>query len=303
MNRPGEMAPGGPLQIDSHVHVLPPRRLRGLVRWLKRAYPAHPVAEDVTAAEILTDLRAAGVTHFFNLAYPIAEIETESLNDFNARFCADTPGAIPFASLHQDTPDKAGVAQRALARGFIGFKFHPFVQRFDPWDARMGPLYAAMEDAGRPVIFHTGFELFYGQPMPVAELINLVQRHPRLPLVFVHMAFPELETVFAAMADYPELYLDATNVLACFREEYRPMLKLFGRDMGMLDVLAEGLERFRGRIMYGSDHPAGMGSYRQIWDDVAPLPVSDEVKQDLRGGAAQAFIERFAPGFDWGRRL
>jgi uncharacterized protein len=298
-----EPGQGDLVLIDSHVHILPPRRLRGLVRWLRRAYPAHPVAEDVSAAEILDDMRAAGVSHFFNLAYPLAAVETDPLNDFNARFCAETPGAIPFASLHQDTEDKASVAERALARGAIGLKFHPFVQRFDPWDARMGPLYAFMEEAGRPVILHTGFEFFYGQPMPAAELIKLAARHPRLPLVFVHMAFPELEIVFAAMAEYPQLYLDATNVLACFREQHRPMLKFFGRDMAMLDVLAEGLTRFRGRILFGTDHPAGMGSYQQIYDDLDFLPVADEVKADLRGGAARAFIERFVPGFDWTRRL
>jgi predicted TIM-barrel fold metal-dependent hydrolase len=289
--------------IDSHVHVLPPRRQRGLVRWLKRAYPQHPVSEDITADEIVSDLRAAGVTHFFNLAYPLAASETDELNDFNFEFCERTPGAVPFASLHPETPDKVKVGERALARGFIGFKFHPFVQGFDPWDARLDRFYGLMQEARRPVLLHTGFELFYGKPMPSSRLIELVKRYPRLPFVFVHMAFPDLAAMFELMADYPDLYLDATNVVSCFHERYRAMLEVFGSSGVSFETMRDGLERFPGRTLFGTDHPAGMGSYAEVWSDLAGAPLSAEVRAMLRGGAARGLIERLVPGFDWGRSL
>jgi uncharacterized protein len=147
-------------RIDPHIHILPQKRLAGLMRWIKKGFPQHPVPVDIDAEGILSDLRKAGTTHFFNLCYPIKVEETDFLNDWNMDFCKKTPGAIPFASLHQETTNKVEVAEKSIENGFVGFKFHPFVQKFDPWDKRMDNFYEFMNEAKRPVIFHTGFDDF-----------------------------------------------------------------------------------------------------------------------------------------------
>jgi predicted TIM-barrel fold metal-dependent hydrolase len=269
------------------------------VRWLLKAWPNHPVPETVTAEDIIADLKNQGASHFFNFAYPLKVEETEPLNRFNKEFCDQTPGAIPFASLHQDSPAKDKIAEHAIASGFVGFKFHPFVQRFDPWDTRMDPLYAFLQDAGRPVIFHTGFEAFYMLKMPVAELGKLKKRFPRLPMVFVHMTFPELEWAFNILSEYPDLYLDATNVLACFRPFFKPFLDTAPGGDKLLDVLLSGLTEHKGRVMYGSDHPAGMGALSDIYSDLDALDIDDDTRTWVRGYAAKAFIEKFEPDHDW----
>ena len=290
--------------IDSHVHILPQERLGGLMRWILRLIPAHPVPEEVTAQYILEDLRREGVTHFFNLVYPLKEEETDSLNGFNGRLCSAIPGAIPFASMHQDTPDKASVAEDALKSfPFIGFKFHPFVQGFDPWDKRMDPLYAFLQEAGRPVIMHTGFGDYYGRPMPATELEGLLKRYPRLPFVLAHMAFPEVEAAFSMLEVYPELYLDATLVLPYLRPECEPYLASLPGGLGIIDSLIEGIETHAGRVLYGSDHPAGMGGLSDIYRDLTDLPVSDSLKKSIRVDAPKAFVSRFEPGFDWRANL
>jgi predicted TIM-barrel fold metal-dependent hydrolase len=292
------------MRIDSHVHIMPPKRLQSLVRWILKAFPDHPVSQTITGDDVLADLRSAGVTHFFNLIYPLREEETDFLNEFNAAFCRETPGAIAFASLHQETVDKAKVAERALAmHDFVGFKFHPFVQRFDPWDHRMAPLYGFLEEVGRPVLFHTGFETFYGQSMPVTELEGLLKRYPRLPMVFVHMAAPELPTVLRMMADYPELVLDATNVLALARAEYRGLFKLDKGSGDLIEVLTATIERYSHRIMFGSDHPVGMGTLPAIYADLKLLSLRSEIEENLQFRSAVTFVNRFLPGFDWERRL
>jgi len=101
------------------------------------------------------------------------------------------------------------------------------------------------------------------------------------------------------MGEYPDLYLDATNVLACFRPEFKPMLSLVPEGEKIMDILIEGLYKYRGRVMFGSDHPAGMGALGRIYQDLEELPVDYEIKRDLKGDAALAFIERFKPGFNW----
>jgi len=290
--------------IDSHVHIFPEKRLRGLVKWIRGLIPDHPVSALVTEQELLSDFRKEGVTHFFNLVYPLKEEETGPLNEFNARFCSATPGAIPFATLHQDTHQKAGVAEEALkSHPFIGFKFHPFIQGFDPWDTRMDPLYAFLQEAGRPVILHTGYGDYYGKSMPTSELRALLKRYPRLPVVFAHMAFPELDTAFSMLDEFPDLYLDAALVLPCRRPAFEPLLLSVPGGKRMLDVLLEGLEAYRGRVMYGSDHPVGMGGLPDIYRDLHDLPISEEAKRSIRMETPMAFVSRFQPDFDWNQTL
>lgn len=274
------------------------------MRWIINAFPEHPLPETVMAGNILRDLVDQGVTHFFNLVYPLEAEETDNLNEFNAAFCQRIPGAIPFASLHQDTPEKVRVAEAALkSYDYVGFKFHPFFQGFHLWDRRMKSLFAFLQEAGKPVLLHTGFEDFYQSKMPVSELQDLLRQFPRLPVVFVHMAFPELSSVFRLLDTYPDLYLDATNVLAVRRPEFQYLLENLPEGEQILDILIAGLEKYSERIMYGSDHPAGFGSLGRIYQDLEQLPISDQAKRDIRTGTAKSFVSRFKPDFDWSQKL
>lgn len=290
--------------IDTHVHIMPEYRIRGLVRWMKKAFPVYEGDERATPDDIVTELRNGGLTHFFNLVYPLKEDETVPLNTFNADFCRRTPGAIPFASMHQDTPDKAAVAEKALKYCDVaGFKLHPFVQKFDPWDSRMDDLYAFLQEAGKPVLFHTGFEAFYQKKMPVSELKQLLKRYPGLPVVFVHMAFPELDTVFDMMDEFPNLYLDATGVLVFLRNSFRPFIPEQLANGHLETLLTEKLEQHQGRIFFGSDHPVGWGTIEKVFKDISFLNVPEHVRISLKYGAAIDFVNRFLPGFDWNNHL
>ena len=71
--------------IDPHVHILPPRRMRGLVRWVKSFKPGFPSSEDITAEEVLAGIRAAGISLFFNLVFPLWPEETHDLNLYQPR--------------------------------------------------------------------------------------------------------------------------------------------------------------------------------------------------------------------------
>ena len=103
---------------------------------------------------------------------------------------------------------------------------------------------------------------------------------------------------------YPDLYLDATLVLPCRRPKFEPFLSsLPGSGKQVIDTLLEGVEKYRGRILYGSDHPAGMGGLSDIYMDLTDLPVSDKTKQSIRSETPVAFVSRFQPGFDWSETL
>lgn len=291
-------------QIDTHVHILTDWRIQGLARWMKRAFPKHPVSVTATAGDLVNDLKLGGVTHFFNLVYPISAGETGELNDFNIEFCKNTPGAIPFAGMHQDTPNKAGLAEKLLVKGNVaGFKLHPFIQKCHILDSRFDRFYAFLQEAEKPLFFHTGFERFYNASLPVEDLHTFLKRYPTLPVVFVHMAYPELDRVFSLLDDYPNLYLDATGVFVFMRHSFVPFLpeKLAGGTFG--HFLEAKLPLYKERIFFGSDHPVGWGDIQRVNKDLTFIPVSGETRDWLRYKAAKTFIDKYYPGFDWGQNL
>jgi predicted TIM-barrel fold metal-dependent hydrolase len=105
------------------------------------------------------------------------------------------------------------------------------------------------------------------------------------------------------MGDYPELYLDATNTLALARPEYRGLFKITEGADDLVEVLLALIEKYSRRILFGSDHPVGMGTLPTIYADLKLLPLPPEIEEDLRFRSAVDFVNRFLPEFDWQRSL
>ena len=76
-----------------------------------------------------------------------------------------------------------------------GFKFHPTVQGFDPSDEAHYPLYAAIQDAGVPALFHTG-QTGIGAGLPGGRGLRLGLSNPML-LDPVAADFPDLQIIMA----------------------------------------------------------------------------------------------------------
>ena len=76
-----------------------------------------------------------------------------------------------------------------------GFKFHPTVQGFDPSDEAHYPLYAAIQDAGVPALFHTG-QTGIGAGLPGGRGLRLGLSNPIL-LDPVAADFPDLQIIMA----------------------------------------------------------------------------------------------------------
>ncbi len=279
----------GPVWIDPHVHILPPRRMRGLVRWVKSFNPDFPLADDITAEEVLAGIRAGGVTLFFNLVFPLWPEETHDLNRYNFDFCAGVPEALPFGSLHIENPDKEEETLRCLEEyGFVGMKLHPFAQRFPAFDPSMDPLFSVLDRQGRPLLVHTGFDLFYGASLEKENLLRVLEEYPGMPVVMVHSFFPSFGFARELLDRFPQVWLDMTNSMSCMRmftEHVRTGVPL--PDMAN-SLEAEELEKNLGewnllfsdyshRIVYGTDYPVGFGDYAQLRADLDYFGFPEEV--------------------------
>ena len=282
--------------VDAHVHIIPQERMAGLMRWIHRAFPGHPVPADIDCEGALADIEAGGARRFFNMAYPLTPDETDALNRFNFELTRKLPQAVGWGSLHPENPDRAGITRRCLTElGFIGMKFHPFVQKFSIFDQRMTPVYETLSEMKRPLIIHTGFDEFYRTSMPARDVRRLISSYPDMPLVISHMLFPDIGGAFDIMEEFPSALGDLTNVPGA--------LRLLALSKGLafhetpeMAALEKRIPAFADRLLFGSDHPAGMGGYGEIYGDFFNIRMAERDRESILRGNAEAIVERYLPG-------
>ncbi|MBI3089163.1 MAG: amidohydrolase family protein [Candidatus Tectomicrobia bacterium] len=289
--------------VDAHAHLLPAKRLASLLRWVERRQPRHPYPESTPLDHLLREYQELGVELVFNMIYPIFERTTEELNRFNFELARSrAPRILAVGSLHVSDADKLAIVDTCMQTyGFLGLKFHPFIQRFLPWDERLFPVYERMSELRRPVFLHTGFEKFYDAELPIEKLEReILQRFPELPLVFLHALFPHFDEAFRLVESYPHLYLDLANVYGSLVAPPSPGLHGEPQPAAprrklerAAERLFQGLEVWHHRVLFGTDHPAGTGTLRQIYASALAMPISEAAKESIFGGAALALVEKY----------
>lgn len=234
---------------------------------------------------------------FFNLVFPLKEEETEALNTWSRDIAASYPDITGFGSLHAQTPRKDEVTERCMVEyGLAGMKLHPYVQLFEAFSPVFEPMYRKLSELRRPFVVHTGFDIFYRQSQDIDYLRGVLERYPDMPVVLVHSLFPRFELAHELMGEHPQLYIDMTNAVSAVR--------WYSESPGNWVDITEGehilanlehfeplIEEYSSRIMFGTDHPAGMGSPGQIYADLDWFGFSPEINADLLGRTARSFLE------------
>ena len=283
--------------IDAHVHLYPSRRLGGLMRWVHRGMPGHPVPVDITVEEAVAELRAAGVEAFFAAVFPLVPGEARELNRFNAELARRVPGMIPLGTAHQDDDDPGSVAAEALGPlGLKGIKLHPMVMKMAPADPRMAKVYAVAQEAGRPLLVHTGFEEGYGRTPEKEQWEVLFGAYPRLTFILAHAFFPDLPYAFSLLRRYGNILLDLTNVIGMLLWRNGPLPFGVSRSSWGKEQFAAALDANASRVLFGSDHPAGMGTMEDIVRQVETFGLEKETVERILYGNARTLIDRLGLG-------
>ena len=124
-------------------------------------------------------------------------------NEEVARIAAENADImIPFASIDPAKGRLGAREARRLVRefGVKGFKFHPTMQGFYPYDRSAYPLYEAIAEEGAITLFHTGqtgvgagmrggmgMRLKYSNPI---HLDDVAADFPDMPIILAHPSFP-----------------------------------------------------------------------------------------------------------------
>ena len=178
---------------------------------------------------------------------------------------------IPFGSVDPHRPNAAAEAERLIARGARGFKFHPNLQGFFPNDRLAYPLYEVIAAAKLPAMFHTGhsgmgsgmrggggIRLKYSNPMHVDDV---AVDFPDMPIILAHPSFPWQEEALSVCMHKEQVYIDLSG--------WAP--KLFPP---ILVQYANG--PLRSKMLFGSDYP--VLTPERWMADFESLPIRDEVR-------------------------
>jgi uncharacterized protein len=189
--------------IDMHVHVesdghghlsLDGELLDASARYFKASHDRAPTVEQIAGYYRARQLAAVVFTVDATTATGHPALSSEELAD---RAAAHPDVLIPFGSVDPLAGAEAVRRARQLIAGHRvrGFKFHPSLQGFSPDDQSFYPLYAVIEEAGLPAVFHTG-QTGIGAGLPGGRGIKLRLSNPML-LDDVAADFPGLAVILA----------------------------------------------------------------------------------------------------------
>jgi predicted TIM-barrel fold metal-dependent hydrolase len=158
---------------------------------------------------------------------------------------------IPFVSIDPHRGKRAVTeARRLIAKGARGFKFHPNLQAFFPDDRLAYELYAVIEEAGLPALFHTGhsgmgsglpggggIRLKYSNPMHVDDV---AVDFPGMPIVLAHPSFPWQEEAISVAMHKAQVHIDLSGWSP---KLFPPVLVQYANTV------------LQDKVLFGSDYP------------------------------------------------
>jgi uncharacterized protein len=239
---------GIPGIVDAHVHFLPDRVLRKVWAYFDEAETHYGIAWPIhyrrPQPERVATLRRLGVRTFAPLAYPHKPEMARWLTEWVAEFAADTPGAVPTATLYPE-PDVAEYLGAAVAGGARVVKVHVQVGAFDPRDPLLRPAWGLLADAGVPVVVHCGHGPIPGAHTGLDVFAEVLTEHPGLCAVLAHAGMPDFTAALDLVRRHDRVYIDTTMVGTPFGRHFAPLPPDWPAS---LSEVAE-------RVVFGSDFP------------------------------------------------
>jgi len=199
--------------------------------------------------------------------------------------CRNSDVLIPFVMV-DPWRGRAGVreAERLIAAGARGFKFHPPVQAFWPNDRKFYELYEVLDAHRVPALFHTGqtavgqgapggggIRQKYGNPMP---LDDVAVDFPNMPIIMAHPSFPWQDEALSIAVHKPQVYIDLSGWSPKY---FSPQLVQYANTL------------LKHKMLFGTDHPMitadrWLGDFEKapFRDEVRPLLLKDNAARLLR---------------------
>ncbi|MFJ8688993.1 amidohydrolase family protein [Micromonospora wenchangensis] len=237
------------IEVDDHGHASLPEPLVAAVSKYFRTDGPRPAVDAV--ARYYRERNMAAVVFTVDAGTQLRHPPLSSAEI--ARAAAEHADVlVPFGSVDPRTGAAAvDLAARLIEQeGVRGFKFHPTVQGFDPGDAAYAPLWALIERAGLPAIFHTGqtgigaglpggYGLRLGLSNPML-LDPVAADFPDLQIVMAHPSVPWQDEALSVATHKPNTWID----LSGWSPKYFPAA-----------LVRHANSVLRHRVLFGTDYP------------------------------------------------
>nr|WP_275424777.1 amidohydrolase family protein [Streptomyces sp. SID13726] len=210
-------------------------------------------------------------------------------DDVNARVAAvaaEAPDRMQaWAGIDLTDPRRAVTElERCHALGMRGFAVTPFWQGVDPRDPAYDPVFGRARELGMPLWLHTGHH-FARHAHDLCHPRNvdwIARRHPGLPIVAGHAAWPWVLEMVSIAQRHREVYLDLSS--------HRPPW-MSRPGSGWEPLLLYGATALRDRVLFGSATWVNADPVAVLADQVAALGLGDEVTDRWLYGNAARLLE------------
>lgn len=188
------------------------------------------------------------------LAYKpdLSDAHIRHINDFVLRECSKYPERlIPFCCVNPRSANAEMIVAEALAEGHKGLKFHGAFQGMGVDDPQLWPVYKVLEEAQKPVLFHSGdigVLPLNDQYTQVSRFDSVFCDFPHMPAILGHAGRIDFSRTAGLLRKHTNVYVDISSVI--------------GRDPSLqtypLRNLITKVKTWAGavdRILFGSDMP------------------------------------------------
>ncbi len=225
--------------IDAHCHIYPARIAARAVAGTDGFYGLHSVHTG-TVENLLAEGDKRGVDRFVVQTVATNPGQVKTINEFIAGEVAAHPDRLTgLGTLHPESDDIAGDFRHLVELGLHGVKLHPDIQRFKIDDYRCLKIYELCEQAGLPILLHTGDHRYdYSNPN---RLLPVMEIYTGLTVVGAHLGgWSVWDEACDKLGALPNLYVDTCSCLSFMTpDRMAAIICHYGCD----------------RVLFGTDYP------------------------------------------------
>lgn len=279
--------------IDAHIHIQPwemihPHALEALKRGRDAERTLAMMKDPDELVRYMDEHNIEKVCIINYVAPQVMGFREPGVNEFAARYAAAHPDRIiPFGGIdvHNPVDIERRVEYLISELGIQGIKIHPPHQLVYPNAYRDGGtvealavVYEKAQEAGIPVMIHTGTSVFpgarnkYADPMAIDDV---AVDFPNLTIILAHGGRPIwMDTAYFLLRRHPNVWFDISSVPPRRLLDYFPWL-----------------ERVADKTIFGSDWPGpGVPSMAENIEAFYELPLDETLKRKiLRENALRLF--------------
>lgn len=261
------------IETDGHGHHSLPQHLIDAANSYFKVETQRPTLDEI--ADYFRERHMAAVVFTVDAETALGHSPIDSF-DIAEGASRNNDVLIPFGSVDPLQPKKAlEKAQRLISEmGVRGFKFHPTVQNFDPRDQSLFPLYALIEEAGIPALFHTGqtgigagtpggsgLRTSLSNPMLLDEV---AAQFPHLQIIMAHPSVPWQDEAIAVATHKSNTWID----LSGWSPKYFPEA-----------LVRQANSLLQDKVLFGSDFP--LLTPDRWMKDFENLTIKDEIRPKI----------------------